>query len=95
MLLVQEIKYPITYNVPVSGVQPAAETHSWRQAGQQHSQQLLCLTFNLDSLVVQILFLWSSQRCMQDLMDGFFPSELQDRFPDGVPFEVCFSLFAS
>ncbi|XP_068426289.1 UBX domain-containing protein 11 isoform X2 [Clinocottus analis] len=30
----------------------------------------------------------STQRCMQDLMDGYFPSELQDRFPDGVPFEV-------
>lgn len=25
---------------------------------------------------------------MQDLMDGYLPSELQDRFPDGVPFEV-------
>ncbi|XP_029306803.1 UBX domain-containing protein 11 isoform X2 [Cottoperca gobio] len=31
----------------------------------------------------------STQRCMQDLMDGYFPSELQERFPDGVPFEVC------
>ncbi|XP_075897371.1 UBX domain-containing protein 11 [Nelusetta ayraudi] len=30
----------------------------------------------------------STQRCMQDLMDGYLPSELQDRFPDGVPFEV-------
>uniref|UniRef100_A0A1A7YDQ4 UBX domain-containing protein 11 n=1 Tax=Iconisemion striatum TaxID=60296 RepID=A0A1A7YDQ4_9TELE len=30
----------------------------------------------------------STQRCMQDLMDGYFPSELQQRFPDGVPFEV-------
>ncbi|XP_070822625.1 UBX domain-containing protein 11 [Chaetodon trifascialis] len=30
----------------------------------------------------------STQQCMQDLMDGYFPSELQDRFPDGVPFEV-------
>uniref|UniRef100_UPI0037E8750A UBX domain-containing protein 11 n=1 Tax=Semicossyphus pulcher TaxID=241346 RepID=UPI0037E8750A len=30
----------------------------------------------------------STQLCMQDLMDGYFPSELQDRFPDGVPFEV-------
>jgi len=28
------------------------------------------------------------QQCMQDLMDGFFPSELQSRYPDGVPFEV-------
>nr|XP_040020084.1 UBX domain-containing protein 11 isoform X2 [Gasterosteus aculeatus aculeatus] len=30
----------------------------------------------------------STQRCMNDLMDGYFPSELQERFPDGVPFEV-------
>ncbi|XP_054477213.1 UBX domain-containing protein 11 [Anoplopoma fimbria] len=30
----------------------------------------------------------STQRCMQDLMDGYFPTELQERFPDGVPFEV-------
>nr|XP_057940538.1 UBX domain-containing protein 11 isoform X3 [Doryrhamphus excisus] len=30
----------------------------------------------------------STQQCMQDLMDGYFPSELQDRYPDGVPFEV-------
>ncbi|KAM6909693.1 UBX domain-containing protein 11 [Xenentodon cancila] len=30
----------------------------------------------------------STQQCMQDLMDGYFPSELQQRFPDGVPFEA-------
>uniref|UniRef100_A0A3Q3LJ82 UBX domain-containing protein 11 n=1 Tax=Labrus bergylta TaxID=56723 RepID=A0A3Q3LJ82_9LABR len=30
----------------------------------------------------------STQQCMQDLMDGYFPAELQERFPDGVPFEV-------
>ncbi|XP_037533179.1 UBX domain-containing protein 11 [Nematolebias whitei] len=30
----------------------------------------------------------STQQCMQDIMDGYFPSELQHRFPDGVPFEV-------
>ncbi|CAB1333593.1 unnamed protein product [Coregonus sp. 'balchen'] len=30
----------------------------------------------------------STQQCMQDLMDGYFPSELQDRFADGVPFQV-------
>ncbi|XP_077383197.1 UBX domain-containing protein 11 isoform X2 [Festucalex cinctus] len=30
----------------------------------------------------------STQQCMQDLMEGYFPSELQSRFPDGVPFEV-------
>ncbi|KAG9283853.1 UBX domain-containing protein 11 isoform X1 [Astyanax mexicanus] len=30
----------------------------------------------------------STQRCMQDLMDGYFPSELQDRFPDGVIFQI-------
>ncbi|XP_062510595.1 UBX domain-containing protein 11-like isoform X2 [Corticium candelabrum] len=26
-----------------------------------------------------------SQRFIQDIMDGYFPSELQDRYPDGVP----------
>lgn len=25
---------------------------------------------------------------MKDLMDGYFPSELQSRYPDGIPFEV-------
>uniref|UniRef100_A0A3Q0RVZ4 UBX domain-containing protein 11 n=1 Tax=Amphilophus citrinellus TaxID=61819 RepID=A0A3Q0RVZ4_AMPCI len=35
----------------------------------------------------------STQQCMQDLMDGYFPSELQERFPDGVPFEVNISFF--
>ncbi|XP_068179359.1 UBX domain-containing protein 11 isoform X2 [Antennarius striatus] len=30
----------------------------------------------------------STQQCMQDLMDGYFPTELQETFPDGVPFEV-------
>lgn len=46
-------------------------------------------------LLVQTFFLWSLQQCMQDLMDGYFPSELQERFPDGVPFEVCFCLCPS
>ncbi|XP_073782646.1 UBX domain-containing protein 11 isoform X2 [Danio rerio] len=31
---------------------------------------------------------WEMEECMQDLMDGFFPSELQERFPNGVPFQV-------
>uniref|UniRef100_A0A8C6PRG9 UBX domain-containing protein 11 n=1 Tax=Nothobranchius furzeri TaxID=105023 RepID=A0A8C6PRG9_NOTFU len=30
----------------------------------------------------------STQLCMQDLVDDCFPSELQQRFPDGVPFET-------
>ncbi|XP_041843589.1 UBX domain-containing protein 11 [Melanotaenia boesemani] len=30
----------------------------------------------------------STQMCIQDLMDGYFPSELLERFPDGKPFEV-------
>jgi hypothetical protein len=35
------------------------------------------------------LFLDSStQQFIRDLLDGFFPSELQKRFPDGVPFNV-------
>lgn len=28
------------------------------------------------------------QQFLQDLMDGYFPSELQSKFPDGIPFEV-------
>uniref|UniRef100_A0A674JBI9 UBX domain-containing protein 11 n=1 Tax=Terrapene triunguis TaxID=2587831 RepID=A0A674JBI9_9SAUR len=30
----------------------------------------------------------STQQCLQDIMDGYFPSELQTRYPDGVPFQV-------
>uniref|UniRef100_A0A8D0B7W6 UBX domain-containing protein 11 n=1 Tax=Salvator merianae TaxID=96440 RepID=A0A8D0B7W6_SALMN len=30
----------------------------------------------------------STQRCLRDLMDGYFPSELQRRYPEGVPFQV-------
>ncbi|XP_018974910.2 UBX domain-containing protein 11 isoform X2 [Cyprinus carpio] len=29
-----------------------------------------------------------TQEFIQDLVDGFFPSELQERFPNGVPFQV-------
>uniref|UniRef100_G1MPU6 UBX domain-containing protein 11 n=1 Tax=Meleagris gallopavo TaxID=9103 RepID=G1MPU6_MELGA len=30
----------------------------------------------------------SAQQCLQDIMDGYFPSELQARYPDGVPLQV-------
>ncbi|XP_053313118.1 UBX domain-containing protein 11 isoform X2 [Spea bombifrons] len=30
----------------------------------------------------------TTQQCLKDIMDGYFPSELQQRFPDGVPFQV-------
>uniref|UniRef100_A0A8C8AAJ6 UBX domain-containing protein 11 n=1 Tax=Otus sunia TaxID=257818 RepID=A0A8C8AAJ6_9STRI len=30
----------------------------------------------------------SAQQCLQDIVDGYFPSELQLRYPDGVPFLV-------
>ncbi|XP_051892682.1 UBX domain-containing protein 11 [Pristis pectinata] len=30
----------------------------------------------------------STQQCMQDIMDGYFPSELQSRYPNGIPFKV-------
>lgn len=30
----------------------------------------------------------TTQQCLQDIMDGFFPSELESRFPEGVPFEI-------
>jgi hypothetical protein len=36
-----------------------------------------------------------TQRCMTDIMDGYFPSELQDRYPDGVPLSVSHVLFKS
>uniref|UniRef100_A0A8D0F3B4 UBX domain-containing protein 11 n=1 Tax=Strix occidentalis caurina TaxID=311401 RepID=A0A8D0F3B4_STROC len=30
----------------------------------------------------------SVQQCLQDIVDGYFPSELQLRYPDGVPLQV-------
>ncbi|XP_039941896.1 UBX domain-containing protein 11 [Hirundo rustica] len=30
----------------------------------------------------------TTQQCLQDIMDGYFPSELQPRYPDGVPLQV-------
>ncbi|XP_010180618.1 PREDICTED: UBX domain-containing protein 11, partial [Mesitornis unicolor] len=30
----------------------------------------------------------STQQCLQDIMDGYFPSELQMCYPDGVPLQV-------
>lgn len=30
----------------------------------------------------------STQRCMKDIMDGYFPSELQSRYPDGIPINI-------
>ncbi|XP_012578239.1 PREDICTED: UBX domain-containing protein 11 isoform X3 [Condylura cristata] len=30
----------------------------------------------------------ATQRCLRDIFDGFFPSELQRLYPDGVPFKV-------
>ncbi|XP_064254701.1 UBX domain-containing protein 11 isoform X3 [Passer domesticus] len=30
----------------------------------------------------------ATQQCLQDIMDGYFPSELQPRYPDGVPLQV-------
>ncbi|KAG8451282.1 hypothetical protein GDO86_003491 [Hymenochirus boettgeri] len=30
----------------------------------------------------------STQQCMKDIMDGYFPSELQNHFPNGVIFQV-------
>ena len=51
---------------------------------QPHFQELKSLsTF---SFFLSIFFL---KICMQDFMDGYFPSELQNTFPDGVPFKVC------
>lgn len=30
----------------------------------------------------------STAVCIADLVDGYFPTELQTRYPDGVPFKV-------
>ncbi|XP_028409932.1 UBX domain-containing protein 11-like [Dendronephthya gigantea] len=30
----------------------------------------------------------TTQRCIQDLMDGYFPSELQERYPDGIAIKL-------
>ncbi|XP_009575199.1 PREDICTED: UBX domain-containing protein 11, partial [Fulmarus glacialis] len=30
----------------------------------------------------------SAQQCLQDIMDGYFPSELQMHYPDGIPLQV-------
>ncbi|XP_059142234.1 UBX domain-containing protein 11-like isoform X2 [Physella acuta] len=30
----------------------------------------------------------TTRQCVQDLLDGYFPTELQKRYPDGVPFVV-------
>lgn len=30
----------------------------------------------------------ATQRCLRDILDGFFPSELQRLYPNGVPFKV-------
>uniref|UniRef100_F7AR48 UBX domain-containing protein 11 n=1 Tax=Ciona intestinalis TaxID=7719 RepID=F7AR48_CIOIN len=30
----------------------------------------------------------TTQRCLCDITDGYFPSELQERYPDGVPIQV-------
>lgn len=45
--------------------------------------------------MVTLLCLLFLQQFMQDLMDGYFPSELQEMFPDGVPFEVCLTFHLS
>ncbi|XP_030074217.1 UBX domain-containing protein 11 isoform X2 [Microcaecilia unicolor] len=29
-----------------------------------------------------------TQQCLQDIMDGYFPTELQRRYPEGIPFQV-------
>ncbi|XP_072018907.1 UBX domain-containing protein 11-like [Amphiura filiformis] len=29
-----------------------------------------------------------TQQCIRDLSDGYFPSELQKRYPDGIPFQI-------
>lgn len=35
-----------------------------------------------------IVFIANYQEFIQDLTDGYFPSELKEAYPEGVPFEV-------
>jgi hypothetical protein len=30
----------------------------------------------------------STRQCVQDLVDGYYPAELQSRYPEGVPFQL-------
>ena len=30
----------------------------------------------------------TTRQCVQDLMDGYYPAELQSRYPEGVPFQL-------
>lgn len=65
---------------------------------QEQSTQVSVLKLHVEFgkfvwLIIHIIFLMV-QQCMQDLMDGYFPSELQQRFPAGVPFKVCVSCVA-
>ncbi|XP_039506580.1 UBX domain-containing protein 11 isoform X2 [Pimephales promelas] len=57
-----------------------AKEKSARNENQDEELVQLCL--KLQNQVLEM------EECMQDLMDGFFPSELQERFPNGVPLQV-------
>uniref|UniRef100_A0A8C4YVK0 UBX domain-containing protein 11 n=1 Tax=Gopherus evgoodei TaxID=1825980 RepID=A0A8C4YVK0_9SAUR len=55
--------------------------------------QLIALTFYQNGIVMfngpfRSYEEPSTQQCLQDIMDGYFPSELQTHYPDGVPFQV-------
>lgn len=55
---------------------------------QDHSTQVSGEGPRLHAADASILRSSHLQQFLQDLMDGYFPSELQSRFPDGIPFEV-------
>lgn len=70
--------------------------HVWRPfpllSGAEHTGELTEQKWNpLKRMLLtqNYRFYGFLQQCMQDLMDGYLPSELQERFPDGIPFEVC------
>ena len=42
--------------------------------------------------LVDRLVLFVLQQYVRDVMDGYFPSELQKRYPDGIPIQVGFSI---
>lgn len=67
----------------MSVVQTLLHGHSTahRSSPAERSLRLSC---DLSALRALLLF----QQCLQDIMDGYLPSELQPRYPDGVCLQV-------
>nr|KAF6445543.1 UBX domain protein 11 [Molossus molossus] len=52
------------------------------QMSQQRQEELEAMCTQLQQQISEM------EHCLRDIMDGFFPSELQRLYPDGVPFKV-------